>query len=192
MSAQHYDSGRERGFTLMELLVTMTLVALAFAIVVPNLGAFVPEARLRGSGNQIVRTIDWVRSEARIQGKRMAIDFDLDRAMWRIVYPPEQQLTRDQDAWTLEEQADQWKRLEDDVKFDGAGGAKDGLAHRGVYRLTFDEYGFSGDQVIVLRLVSDPTMVWSLSLHGLSGRVVVEESEKGEVVVPVAVTEGTF
>lgn len=192
MSAQHDDSGRERGFTLMELLVTMTLVALAFAIVVPNLGAFVPEARLRGSGNQIVRTIDWVRSEARIQGKRMAIDFDLDRAMWRIVYPPEQQLTRDQDAWTLEEQADQWKRLEDDVKFDGAGGAKDGLAHRGVYRLTFDEYGFSGDQVIVLRLVSDPTMVWSLSLHGLSGRVVVEESEKGEVVVPVAVTEGTF
>ena len=140
----------------------------------------------------MVRPIDWVRSEARIQGKRMAIDFDLYRAMWRIVYPPEQQLTRDQDAWTLEEQADQWKRLEDDVKFDGAGGAKDGLAHRGVYRLTFDEYGFSGDQVIVLRLVSDPTMVWSLSLHGLSGRVAVEESEKGEVVVPVAVTEGTF
>lgn len=182
----------ERGFTLMELLVTMTLIALVFAIVVPNLGAFLPEARLEGSGKQILRTVDWVRSEARIQGKRMSMDFDLDRATWRIVFPPEQRLTRDQEEWTLEERNEDWQSLEEDVVFGGIGDAKNGLAQRGRYRLTFDEYGFTGDQTIVLKLKSDPTMVWSLSLLGLSGRITVEQSEKGETPQPEAPTEGAF
>lgn len=176
----------------MELLVTMTVMALAFAIVVPNIGAFVPEARLEGSAKQILRTLDWVRSEARIQGKRMSLDFDLEKARWRIVYPPEQHLTRDQDAWTLEERPDDWTPLEKDVVFDGAGDAKSGMAKRGVYRLTFDEYGFTGDQLIVLRLASDPTMVSSMLVHGLSGRMSVETSETGEVAHLQPQNEGAF
>lgn len=191
---QHHRQTRsgEDGFTLMELLVTMTMMALLFAIIVPNLGAFLPEARLEGSGKQILRTLDWVRSEARIQGKRMSMDFDLDRATWRVVYPPEQQLTRDQDAWTLEERADDWLPLENDVEFAGVGDAKSGLAHRGKYRLTFDEYGFTGDQLLVLRLKSDPMMVWSLALHGLSGRMSIESSEKGEMPSLDVPNEGAF
>lgn len=192
MTRRGRNRARERGFTLMELLVTLTLIALLFAIVVPNLGAFLPEARLEGSGKQILRTVDWVRSEARIQGKRMAIEFDLDRAMWRVVHPPEQQLTRDQDAWTLEEWTDQWVSLEEDVVFAGAGDAKNGLAHSGRYRLVFDEYGFSGDQMLVLKLKSDPTLVWSMMLQGLSGRVTVEQSEKGDVPTMTAPNEGAF
>ncbi|MBL8728835.1 MAG: prepilin-type N-terminal cleavage/methylation domain-containing protein [Planctomycetes bacterium] len=180
------------GFTLMELLVTLTVLALVFAIVVPNLGAIVPEARLEGSGKQILRQLDWVGSEARIQGKPMSCDFDIDRARWRIVYPPEHQLTRDQDAWTLEERPEDWQPLEKDVVFAGIGDAKNGLATRGVYRLTFDEYGFTADQQIVLKLASDPTLVWSLTLMGLSGRTNVDQSERGEVPQLQAVNEGAF
>ena len=55
------DTGAS-GFTLMELLVTMMIVSLLFAIVVPNLGALVPSARLEGSGNQLRAKIDWARS----------------------------------------------------------------------------------------------------------------------------------
>ena len=169
----------------------MTLIALICAIVVPNLGAFIPEARIQGSGNQIIRTVDFLRSEARIQGKRMSMDFDLDHGLWRKVLPPEQRLTRDQDAATLEEQDDQWKPLEDDVKFGGAGDARN-FAEKGVYRLTFDEYGFSGDQMIVLKLVSDPNIVWTLTLQGLTGRMTVDESDKGQVPTLAAPTEGAF
>ncbi|MBX3462523.1 MAG: prepilin-type N-terminal cleavage/methylation domain-containing protein [Planctomycetes bacterium] len=180
------------GFTLMELLVTMTLLALIFAIVVPNLGAIVPSARLEGSGKQILRQLDWVRSEARIQGKTMGMDFDLDKRRWRIVYPPEQQLTRDQDAWTLEERPDQWQALEPDVVFAGVGDAKNGLATRGVYRLVFDEYGFTGDQIVALKLQSDPQMVWSMTIQGLTGRTTVETSERGELPQLPLVGEGAF
>lgn len=176
----------------MELLVTLTLLALVFAIVVPNLGAIVPEARLTGSGKQILRQLDWVRSEARIQGKPMCLDFDLDKNRWRIVYPPEQQLTRDQDTWTLEERPDDWQPLEKDVVFTGIGDAKNGLATKGVYRLVFDEYGFTADQQIVLKLASDPTLVWSLELMGLSGRTLVEQSEQGEVPQLQQIGEGAF
>ncbi|MEO6595319.1 MAG: prepilin-type N-terminal cleavage/methylation domain-containing protein [Planctomycetota bacterium] len=182
----------QSGFTLMELLVTMTIIALVFAIVVPNLGAFVPEARLEGSGKRIMRTLDWVRSEARIQGKRMAMEFDLRRARWRIVYPPEQKLTRDQDVSTLEEQPEDWQALEQDVVFNGAGDAKAGLAHEGIYKLVFDEYGFTGDQVVIMKLESDPTMVWSMSIQGLSGRLDIERSEKGEAIQLTTPTEAAF
>jgi Tfp pilus assembly protein FimT len=176
----------------MELLVVCTVIALVFAIVIPNLGAFVPEARLDGSGKEILRKLDWVRSEARIQGKRMSMDFDLQRHRWRIVFPPEQKLTRDQDAWTLDERTDDWIPLEKDVVFGGVGDAKRGLGTHGVYRLVFDEYGFTGDQIVVLKLASEPTMVWSLSIHGLTGRVTVERSEKGETVDLVAPNEASF
>lgn len=181
-----------RGFTLMELLVTLTVISLVFAIVVPNLGALIPSARLEGSGKQILRQMDWVRSEARIQGKPMAVDFDLDRNRWRIVYPPEQQLTRDQDAWTLEERADDWQPLDQDVVFGGVGDAKNGMATRGVYRLTFDEYGFTSDQLLVLKLQSDPQMVWSMTIMGLSGRTSVMQSETGEVEQLYPIGEGAF
>lgn len=182
----------DAGFTLMEVLVTLTVIALVFAIVVPNLGALVPSARLEGSGKQILRQLDWLRSEARIQGKPMSIDFDLDRNRWRIVWPPEQKLTRDQDEWTLEERPDDWTPLEKDVVFSGVGDARNGLAQRGVYRLTFDEYGFTADQLLLLRLESDPEMVWSMTILGLSGRTSTLQSETGETETLFLINEGAF
>ncbi len=180
------------GFTLIELLVTFAVVALIFAIVVPNLGSFLPSARLDGSCSQLQRNLDWVRSEARIQGKRMAIELDLEKARWRIVFPPEQQLTREQEPDTLEERKDVWWDLEDGVLFLGAGDAKNGITARGLYRIDFDEYGFTGDQVVMMTLATDKKLVWSLLLNGLSGQVTREESTEGHEPIPQVVNEGAF
>jgi len=189
-SVRHRNS--RGGFTIIELLVTLMILALIFAMVVPNLGALIPSARLRGSGGQILRELDWVRSEARIQGKRMVMEFDLEHELWRIVYPPEQRLTRDQEAWTVAERPDQWVELETDVRFAGAGDGKAGLTTHGLYRLVFDEYGFTGDQVLVLGLKSDPQLTWTMSIQGLSGKVDVHESDKGEMPLPQVLNEGAF
>jgi prepilin-type N-terminal cleavage/methylation domain-containing protein len=188
------DGGRgaSTGFTLIEILVTLMILSLLFAIVVPNLGTLVPSARLRGSGTKIQRNLDWVRSEARIQGKRMVVELDLEKARWRIVRPPEQQITRDQDASTLAEAPEGWQDLEDDVYFVGAGDGKVGLTSHGTYRLVFDEYGFTGDQVFVLGLKSDPLLTWTMTIQGLSGKVDVFESEKGEKPLPQVLNDGAF
>lgn len=180
------------GFTLMELLVTLTVMAMLFALVLPNLGAFVPTARLQGSGKQLLRTIDWARSEARIQARPMTLELDLDHARWRVVLPPELRLTRDQDEEELMEWALDWNELETGVVFGTVGDAKHGPAKKGVYRLEFDAHGFSSDQIVVLRMPSEPKLVWALTLRGLTGAVTVIEAEDGNEPELQYVEEGAF
>ncbi len=184
---------RHAGFTLVELLVTMALIALALAIIVPNLGALIPEAKLDGSAKQIMRQLDWVRSEARIQGRPMSMDFDLKRGLWRIVYPPEQRLTRDQNEDSLEERSDGWRELEDGVRFVSAGDSRSSSsAKNGIYRLTFDEFGFTADQVLAMHLETDDKMVWSIVIQGLNGRMTLERSEQGQTATIDPIGEGAF
>ncbi|MBL8736119.1 MAG: prepilin-type N-terminal cleavage/methylation domain-containing protein [Planctomycetes bacterium] len=187
----HERARNSTGFTLIEVLVVVALAGMLMAVVVPNLGMLVPQARLRGSGVTIQRSLDMLRSESRIQGKRIAIEFDLDKNRWRAVYPPEQQLTRDQDIGTLEETFDNWQDLEDDVVYAGIETGNN-LVTKGVYRLVFDEFGFTADQVINLRLKSDPEETWSMTVLGLSGRVTIVESERGETPRLERVGEGAF
>jgi len=180
------------GFTLLELLVVITMIALATAIVAPNLGAFVPQMRLEGSGKELVRTLDWVRSEARIRAVRMSIELDLDHARWRTVQPPEMRLTLDQEPETLEEWSFNWKELSDGVVFAGAGDSKNGIARKNIYRIVFDEHGFTSDQIVMLKLTEDTRLLWSMELRGLSGSVEMNLSEDGREPQLELVGEGAF
>lgn len=186
------DRARSGGFTLLELLVTLTLIAMVFAIVVPNLGALVPSTRLQGSGKQILRTLDWARSESRIQARQMTLEFDLDRNRWRVVHPPEMRISLEQLEADLEEWAFDWNQLEDGVVFAGVGDRKQGMAEKGTYKMVFDEYGFTSDQLLVLRLKTDSQLVWAVTLRGLTGAVTVFESEQGQVPELTNAEEGAF
>lgn len=176
----------------MELLVTMAIISLLLAMVLPNLGALVPSARLEGSGKQILRRLDYLRSEALIRGREMSLELDLDRARWRMILPADMRLTLDQDPQSLEEKWFEWNELEKGVKFAGVGDGRTGLAQSGIYRVRFDEYGFSSDQVIVLRLEDEPDEIWAIELRGLTGATSVHESRAGEIPDPPYVGEGAF
>lgn|GEM_PF-657970 len=185
----------EAGFTLLELMVAIALAALGLAIVAPNLYGLVPSARLEGSGKKIVSWLQTIRSEARIQAKRMEMEFDLDKGRYRLIWPPEERLTTDQIVYQDDEVPDankDWIELDTDVAFAGAGNAATGLVEKGLYRVSYDEYGFTADQVVALTLQSDPDFVWSLSIRGLTGKVNTQDSETGELLRPERVTEGAF
>ncbi|MCR9244078.1 MAG: GspH/FimT family pseudopilin [bacterium] len=182
----------EAGFTLMEVLVTLLIISMLFAMVVPNLSTFVPGARLEGSGKQIQRRLDFLRSEAQIRGREMSLELDLDRDRWRVVYPPDLRLSLDQDQSTLEEWSFDWMELETGVVFSGAGDSKNGIVERGLYRIRFDEYGFAADQMIVLELESEPDRKWSLELRGLTGATGVTKTNDGERPELPFVGEGAF
>jgi prepilin-type N-terminal cleavage/methylation domain-containing protein len=186
---------RTAGFTLLELIVAISLVAMLVGIIAPNLGALIPTARLDGSAKDIKASLTEIRSESRIQAKRMEMEFDLDRARFRIILPPEEQLTSDQvvynDAEVLDRDKD-WIDLTDGVVFAGAGDTTSGTITKGLYKVVFDEFGFTADQVIALQLINDDTMVWSVVLHGLTGQMDIEKSEIGEIAQPMQIGEGAF
>lgn len=194
--ARHAGSHqRQLGFTLVELMVVVAVIGLGAAIIAPNLMGMLPSARLNGSAKQIVTRLQTMRSEARIQGKVMGVEFDLDNSRMRLLLPPEEQLTSEQEVVAdadLSESEKTWFELETSVRIREIGGVGRQRAEKGLYQLRFDEYGFTADQVIVLTLENDPQMVWTLSIRGLTGKVEVQRSEEGVVEEPEHVEEGNF
>jgi len=183
------------GFTLLELICVIAGMSLLIGIIAPNLTALVPTARLDGSSKAIMTKLQMARSEARIQAKRMEMEFDLEVGRYRTILPPEEQLTTDQIMYSDEDTDDEnkdWIDLDTDVIFAGAGDSRTGIIKKGKYRVVFDEYGFSADQVIAIKLKSDETMVWSVLIRGLTGKVEVVKSEEGELAEPALVGEGFF
>jgi general secretion pathway protein H len=65
----------ERGFTLLELLVTLTIASLLLAVVAPRLTSAVAHARLRSSGAEIATILRETRSQAMLTSR--AIDFSI-------------------------------------------------------------------------------------------------------------------
>lgn len=190
------DSGASHrgaaGFTMIEILVVLLVMGLITAMVVPNLGAFVPKAKLDAAAKVLAANIDHMRSEARIQGKRCALELDLDKGRWRRVLPPEDRLTTDQDQDSLEAFYEDWTELQEGVRIVSAGNLNEGLAKGGTFSLVFDHNGNTGDQSVVLRLEDDPTMVWTVNIRGLTGQCDVLESFDGREQLPEEVSEGGF
>lgn len=185
-------AGRNQGFTLVEVVVVMAMLALVLQFVLVNLDSMVPKTRLESESKILVGNLDFLRSEARIQGKRYALQLDLGNARWRMMLPAEERLTSEQ---TLEEtlpQALDWNPLQEGVKFLGAGNPRNGIARNSLFDIPFDENGFTADQAIFLTLTDDPKMVWTVQIRGLTGQTTILSSLDGEEHRLQEVTEGTF
>lgn len=55
---------RAGGFTLLELMVTVTVGAILMAIAVPSLTRFIQDSRLTSEGESLMASLDYARSEA--------------------------------------------------------------------------------------------------------------------------------
>jgi general secretion pathway protein H len=75
-------SRRTAGFTLIEILIVLTIVALAAAVVAPTLGAAVGFGQLRGEARAVVSGLREARAQAMTGGQR--VDFRLQGAQWRV------------------------------------------------------------------------------------------------------------
>lgn len=62
-----------QGFTLIELMVTLTIAAILLSLAVPSLAAFVQSARLRGSSNELASALMFARSEAIKRGHAVTV-----------------------------------------------------------------------------------------------------------------------
>lgn len=183
----------QAGFTLIELMVVILIFGLVARMVWANFGAWVPESSMDSQVNQFRSWVDYLRSEAKIQGKPYTIELDLENHRTRLLLPEEDKLVVTEDDTIAATIPLDWTDLEKWVKFDGHAIAGGEVIRRGTVKITFDENGFSADQAVFFTFdEEDSDLVWSLHIHGLSGTTKVHRNRDGNRVPMETKTEGHF
>jgi len=76
----------QRGFTLAELMVTLAVVGLLAGFVAPSMRSFVLNSRLTGSANELIRSLQYARSEAIKQQKNVVVCMSTDSSTCSSTY----------------------------------------------------------------------------------------------------------
>ena len=183
---------RQGGFTLVEIMVVIAIVAMAGQIVVLNLGSLIPSTLLDSASRQIMGQIEFLRAEAQLQGKLYQMELDLDQNRWRVILPQEERLTSDQ---TIEEELSlNWQDLDDRICFDSLQILGGHIQRNGRARITMDENGFTADLILAIRMnnETETDLVWSIRLRGLDRKSELITNRKGEIPRLESVEEGHF
>jgi prepilin-type N-terminal cleavage/methylation domain-containing protein len=174
---------RQAGFTLIELLIVLAILALTLRVVAVNMGAWIPSSALKAVTGKIQSELDFVRSEAKLQGKAYRLEFDLDKKLYRMVLPPEEQLVSIQTAAEGNETVLHWMPVDPNERVEVSGynsGDKPTIS-KGLVQIAFDENGFTADQTLYFKLAGDDDekTIWTMHLWGLNGASEVIRSSDG-------------
>ena len=75
---------RHRGFTLVEMLVVMVIMVLAYAMTAPMISAGVSGAELKAAARQIAAGLRKARSEAVVRKNEVALTVDVERRQFEL------------------------------------------------------------------------------------------------------------
>jgi type II secretion system protein H len=190
---EHNTRDKERGFTLIEIMVVVLIVGLVMKIVLTNVGAWIPESALDSQANKFRSWLDFLRSEAKIQGKPYSMELDLDGNRTRLVMPPEDKLVTTEDDTLATTIPLGWTALDDWVRFAGHAIAGRQREEKKTIFITFDEHGFSADQSVYFSYDEDDSkMMWTVHIRGLSGTSEVHRNFDGERVPFKATQQSDF
>ncbi len=168
---------RDGGFTLLELMVVVAIMALATRLVFLNAGAFIPSWQLNAQARKLASRISFLASEARIQGRTMGLEFDLDSQSVRTNLPPDYSLAL-VDETSPPQLSTDWRRLDRPLVVASIEiGTKGNLFRSGSVVLPFSPLGTTVDAAILLKNPNYEKMEITLLVHGLTGEVEILPGE---------------
>lgn len=75
---------REQGFTLVELMITVVVIAVLLVIAVPSFAEMIDKSRLKGAANGVIDLINNARVESVKQSRSVNISFDGSTTAWCV------------------------------------------------------------------------------------------------------------
>ena len=147
---------RSAGFSLVELIVVLVILAMMAAIITVNWRAILPKTELHSAVRDLAATLQTARSE-----------YDVDKSLWRIVTP-----YREGGVLALVEDervALPWKSLPDSVRFQAI--TVDGVEYaKGLVWARFDPIGTASTHTVLLVQPATETR-YTIEVQGLLGLI---------------------
>src|SRR5258708_2008525 len=97
-------SRRAAGFTFIELMVVIAILALLASIVVANLDGISAPTKLRGAARALGNQMLELKEMAALKNRALSLEIDLERQRWRVVDAPSEvempnEKDRDDNTW---------------------------------------------------------------------------------------------
>ena len=159
------------GFTLMELIVVVTILGIAVSFILPSFGRGLDHWRLRGAVREVATLIKFARTQSVAAMRPLHVAFDRSRSLYWL---------DNADAPVINDhaQADERKirlySLPDGVRFGEAEGGGFAMDEGQVRIIFFPRGGSSGG---VVQLVDERERVYRIRVDSVTGRAGIVRSE---------------
>ncbi|GEM_PF-5473291 len=182
---------QSRGFTLIEMMVVVAIIGVITQLVLPAFSKDLPEEQLKATANKLAVKLNYLRSEARLQGAEYGVQLDPDHQRFRIHMPPEVQLAEDANAPLEEEDPEKsnlhWHQLPAGIRIAGISIGRKDQGPKKSKEILFDSRGRTPPKVLYLEYAdpnaSSEPIRYSIIIPPLGGGITVE---KGTVELPTA------
>ena len=163
---------RERGFTLVELIVVVLIVGLIMMLAATRLDFMVPKYRLRGAAREVASTAKQGKARAAATGRDVYLEVDLSRGQyWLLVAfpkPPEERAS-ELEANALEYQPVLQRALPEGVQFTDVIFSEKDVVTSGRARMRLSPFGASMHAIFNLKGQDDREL--AVRVNGLTGDV---------------------
>ncbi|MFN0060398.1 MAG: Tfp pilus assembly protein FimT/FimU [Planctomycetota bacterium] len=163
----------QRGFTLLEMILVITILGALMAMVLPSLEGISPKYRLRSAARTVGSSINWAKSLAGGLAKTHVLHYDLETQQFWIIQPPR----FDQDPEMPYDERDTFlpTDLPEHIKIKHVV-MPDGTVHdSGGVDVPVDSLGYFGSHIVVL--INEDERLLSVKYNALVGAVDFTEGE---------------